>query len=334
VGVSFPVTASTVFHLNYGSYMQRPSFQYVVATSESQASGRPNTFGNPRLEPQITHSYDIGILQGLGAGFTLDLSGYYKDVKNLIQSVVYTDRGGRTYNTFANRDYADIRGFRVSLNKRRGDLVGSINYQFSVATGKSSTPFNASPAYQEEPNTGRVIEYMQDVPVEDILLDFDRTHNLIINLGYVTGEEWGPTLFGTHPLSDISISGISFIRSGRPYTYSIGVRQINNMRTPADYNTNLKISKKIRKFFSTDLTIYLEVFNLFDNKTLNYAYIFDQSNSNSKFNITRYQESPIDAPDGIRYLNASNADPFLVDQSFLIYENSPRSFNIGIVIDL
>ncbi len=334
VGISFPVTTTTVFHLNYGSFMQRPSFQYVVATSESQASGRPNTFGNPRLEPQTTNSYDVGIMQGLGAGFTLDVSGYYKDVKNLIQSVIFTDRGGRTYNTYANRDYADIRGFRVSLSKRRGALIGSVNYHFSVATGKSSTPFNASPAYQEEPNTGEVIQNLQDVPIEDILLDFDRTHNLVINIGYLTGDEWGPELFGAHLLSDISISGTSYIRSGQPYTYSIGVKQINNMRTPTEYTTNLKLAKKIRNFFGADMTVYAEVFNLFNDRILNYSYIFDQSNSNSSFNITRYQLSPIDAPNGIRYLNASNAAPFLVDQSFLIYENSPRSFNFGILIEL
>ncbi len=339
VGISFPVTTTTVFHLNYGSFMQRPSFQYVVARRESQASGRPNRFGNPRLEPQVTNSYDVGIMQGLGAGFTLDVSGYYKDVKNLIQSVIYTDRGGRTYNTFANRDYADIRGFRVAVNKRRGNLVGSVNYHFSVATGKSSTPFNSSPAYQEEPNTGEVIANFQNVPIEDIPLDFDRTHNLIVNIGYLTEEEWGPRIFGVYPLADLSISAISFIRSGRPYTYSIGIKQINNKRTPTEYTTNLKITKKIRGFFGTDLNVYCEAFNLFNDRILNYSYIFadynnDTKNTNADFNITRYELSPIDAPNGIRYLNASNATPFLVDQSFLIYDNAPRSFNFGIVIDL
>jgi len=334
VGVSFPVTPTTVFHLNYGSFMQRPSFQYVVAISESQASGRPNTFGNPRLQPQNTNSYDVGIMQGLGEGFTLDVSGYYRDVKNLIESVVYTDRGGRTYNTFANRDYADIRGFRLSLNKRRGNLVGTINYQYSVATGKSSTPFNASPAYQEEPNTGAVIANLQNVPVKDILLDFDRTHNLIINLVYSTGEDWGPHVGEFYPLADFTISTSSFLRSGRPFTYSIGVKQINNMRSPAEYNTNLKISKRISDFFGASATVYLEVFNLFDNKILNYSYLFDQSSTNASFNITRYENAPIDAPNGIRYLNASNAVPFLVDQSFLIYDNAPRSFNIGLAISL
>jgi hypothetical protein len=96
----------------------------------------------------------------------------------------------------------------------------------------------------------------------------------------------------------------------------------------------VKIAKKFRNFFGTELTVYCEIYNLFNDRVLNYAYIFDQSNTNSSFNITRYELSGIDDPNGIRYLNASNAVPFLVDQSFLIYDNAPRSFNIGIVIDL
>jgi hypothetical protein len=124
------------------------------------------------------------------------------------------------------------------------------------------------------------------------------------------------------------------VRSGRPYTYAIGVREINNKRTPTEYNTNLRIARRIRNFFDLELTVYCEVFNLFDDRILNYAYLFDQANSNSDFNITRYELSPIDADNGIRYLNASNASPFLVDQSFLIYQNAPRSFTFGIVIEL
>ena len=355
VGVSFPVTTSTVFHLNYGSFLQRPSFQYIAASSYSQGSGLPNTFGNPRLQPQTTNSYDVGITQGLGEGFTLDVSGYYKDVKNLIQRASYTDRGGETYNTYVNRDYADIRGFRLSLNKRRGIFIGTVNYQFSVATGKSSTPFNASPSYREEPNTGAIITDLQNVPIKDILLDFDRTHNLIVNLGFITPEDWGPSVrhvydwsFGLlvglftdwtptaltyTPLGDIALSTNSFVRSGRPYTYSIGVKLINNKRSPWETGTNVKVSKRISGVVGTSLSVYCEIFNVFNDRILNYSYIFDQSNTNSEFNITRYELSPINDPNGLRFLNASNAAPFLVDQSFLIYDNAPRSYNVGITVD-
>jgi len=41
VGVSFPVGENTVFHANYGSFMQRPSFQYVVGSTVQQGSNIP-----------------------------------------------------------------------------------------------------------------------------------------------------------------------------------------------------------------------------------------------------------------------------------------------------
>jgi len=341
VGFSFPVSNTTVFHLNYGSFMQRPSFQYTIRSRETlTALGPiPTILGNPRLEPQTTNSYDMGVMQGLGEGFTLDVSGYYKDVKNLIESVYYTDVQGRTYQTFANRDYADIRGFRIALNRRRGSLTGSINYQYSVATGKSSTPLLAPVSLREGP-IGTVTTTIAP-SAKDILLDFDRTHNLIINLGYVTAEQWGPRIGATYPLADLYLSAYSFIRSGRPYTWdphSQGL--LNNMRTPTEYNTNLRITKRIRDFFGTAATVYFEVFNLFDNKILNYNYLFAQgtpsatSSNVSNTNIETYETLGLDDPNGVRYYNDTNrATPFAVDQSFLIYNNSPRSYNLGLVIE-
>jgi len=273
-------------------------------------------------------------MQGLCEGFTLDVSGYYKDVKNLIQAANYTNRDSHSYTTYVNRDYADIRGFRIALNKRKGNFTGTMNYQYSFATGKSSTPFNASPAYSEDQISGTKIADMKNVPIKDILLDFDRTHNLIINLAYTTGSEWGPRIFKIYPFADMSASSSSFLRSGRPYTYDpLGFKLINNKRTPAEYNTSIKLMKKVQNFFGTSAIVYVEVFNLFNNKILNYSYLFDQSNDLSQKNIERYELYPMDSNNGNRYLNQRNGPPFYVDQSFLIYDNSPRSYNIGLVIE-
>ena len=339
-GVSFPVSVNTVFHLNYGSFVQRPSFQYVIASRVQQGSSEPITLGNPRLEPEATNSYDVGVTQGLGEGFTLDVSGYYKDVRNLIEQASFTStKLGQSYNTYFNRDYADIRGFRVALTKRRGAITGSINYQFGVATGKSATTSFAPPTYVE----GATYPYplttkLDNVPVRDILLSFDRTHNLIINLGYVTEEEWGPEVFGTHPFADLTLSTISFLRSGRPYTSPVNPKLINGARTPGEYNTNAKLTKRIPNFFGMNATFYVEVFNLFDQKILNYDYVFSVPNAGATNNIIKnYENYSIDDPvNGIRYYQDLIVRPgwALVDQSFLIYDNAPRSFNFGIVVEL
>ncbi len=341
IGFSFPVSTNTVFHLNYGSFMQRPAFQYTIRTQSTPTILGPNLIvvGNPALRPQVTNSYDMGVTQGFGDGFTLDVSGYYKDVKDLIESEFFTDYLGNTYQTYFNRDYADIRGFRISLNKRRGAFTGSINYQYSVATGKSSTPTNAPVSFAET-SLGQVSTRLQP-SAKDILLDFDRTHNLIVNLGYETEEHWGPSVGDVYPLGDMFLSANSFIRSGRPYTYdpnSLGL--INNMRTPMEYNTNLRLTRKVRNFFGTTAQIYFEVFNVFDNKILNYSYLFAQgtpsatSNNVSNDLINYYETLGLNNPAGVRYYNDTNrGTPFAVDMSFLIYENSPRSYNVGIVVD-
>ncbi|MDR3611534.1 MAG: TonB-dependent receptor [Ignavibacteriaceae bacterium] len=332
VGVSFPVGEFTVFHANYGSFMQRPSFQYVVGATVQQGSNMPQILGNPRLEPQITNSYDVGIMQGLVAGFTLDISGYYKDVKNLVEAANFTSNKGLTYTSYYNRDNADIRGFRVALAKKSGFVSGSINYQYSVATGKSATADYAPPSFIQDLD-GNVTTNNDKVPLKDVLLGFDRTHNLTVNLVFDSDEllrSLGSDLnLGTY------LSLNMFARSGLPYTSPSNPKLINGSRTPAEYNTNLRLTKRLTNFWGIQaVNIYFEVFNLFNNKILNYDYIFATPNALAVSTVTQlYEQNGID---GIKYWNANpNYIPkFSVDQSFLIYSNQPRSFNLGVSLEL
>lgn len=336
IGVSFPISTNTVFHLNYGAFMQRPSFQYIVSRRLGQRLNDPLILGNPRLKPETTNSYDMGVVQGLGEGFTLDISGYYKDVKNLVQQADFLDeRAGYQVSSYFNLDYADIRGFRIALNKRRGALSGSINYQFSYATGKSATATAATPIFNRD-TLGVVTTDLTNVPTRDIVLDFDRTHNIVVTLGYVTGQGWGPKVLGGNPLSDLNVSLHSTIRSGRPYTSPSDIRLINVERAPMEYNTDLRVTKTVRDFFGMPASFYMEVFNLFNNKILNYDYLFDRPTAtNPNLPLQYYEEFPIDHKEnGIRYWwDKGRQGPFSVDQSFLIYSNQPRSFTFGMVLE-
>ncbi|MDZ7262292.1 MAG: TonB-dependent receptor [candidate division KSB1 bacterium] len=336
LGFSFPISVSTVFHLNYGAFMQRPSFQYIVSRRLGQLLNDPVILGNPKLEPETTNSYDVGVVQALGEGFTLDVSGYYKDVKNLVQQANFIDeRAGYQVSSYFNLDYADIRGFRIMLNKRRGALTGSINYQYGYATGKSATATAATPIFNRD--TLKVVTTdLTNVPTRDILLDFDRTHNVIITIGYATGKEWGPLFLGVRPFADITASVHSSIRSGRPYTSPSDIRLINVKRAPTEYNTDLRLTKTIPNFFGVPTKFYLEVFNLFNNKILNYDYLFQRPTAtNPNLPLQYYEKYPIDDKEnGIRYWwDKGRQGPFSVDQSFLIYSNQPRSFSFGVIFE-
>lgn len=335
VGVSFPVGEFTVFHANYGSFMQRPSFQYIVGTQVTQGSNIPRVLGNPRLEPQTTNSYDVGIMQGLGEGFTIDLSGYYKDVKNLVEAADFTGRTGLSYRSYYNRDNADIRGFRIAFTKKSGIISGSVNYQYSVTTGKSATAEYAPPSFRQD-SLGNVTTINDRVPLKDVLLGFDRTHNLVVNLTIDSDEVLSSLGSDFNPGIYLSVN--MFARSGRPYTSPSNPKLINGSRSPAEYNSNLRVTKRFINFLGFQTaTIYFEVFNLFNNKILNFDYIFSTPNAMSVSTVTqKYEQYSIDDPNGIKYWNINNvnAPQFNVDQSFLIYSNPPRSINLGISCEI
>ncbi len=338
VGVSFPVSTTTVFHLNYGTFMQRPSFQNVLGTTQNMpplpTSPTVSTLGNPRLKPQVTNQYDIGVMQGLGQGFTLDVSGYYKDIKDLIDQAVFLNLStGTSYNSYFNRDYADVRGFRVSLANRKGALTGSLNYQFSVATGKSSSSTNAPVAITKDLAGNVSTDAVSKVPIKDVLLNFDRTHNLIASIAYATGDGFGPSVGDFHPFEDFIISVNAFARSGRPYTSPDDNNNVNGMRTPAEYNTNLRISRSISSLIGMGATFYVEVFNLFDNKIYNYNYLFNTNNkTDPNLATVAYAHYAFDDPrNGVLYWDSYNTGgPYAEDHSFMLYDNSPRSFYVGL----
>ena len=341
VGVSFPVSTTTVFHLNYGTFMQRPSFQNVLGTTEKMppppSSPSVSNLGNPRLNPQVTNQYDIGVMQGLGQGFTLDVSGYYKDIKDLIDQAVFTNLStGTSYFSYFNRDYADVRGFRISIANRRGALTGSINYQFGVATGKSSSASNAPVAITKDLSGNISTDAVSKVPVKDVLLNFDRTHNLIVNLAYMTQDQFGPQLWGGYPLANIVVSANSFARSGRPYTSPDNANDVNGVRSPAEYNTNVRISKTFMDFFGGPATFYLEIFNVFDQKIYNYNYLFSTANKIDQNAATAsYTHHAFDDPaQGVLYWDDQNfGNAYAEDHSFMLYDNSPRSFYIGLSLE-
>ncbi len=341
-GVSFPVSPTTVFHLNYGTFMQRPSFQYVIGDGQrmipTPSSPTVASLGNPRLQPEVTNSYDVGIMQGLGEGFTLDVSGYYRDIKNQVEQALFTDEKTSTsYVSYFNRDYADVRGFRVSLAKRRGDLSVMLNYQFSVATGKSSTTANAPVVIKRDAAGVVSTDGVSQVPIRDVLLNFDRTHNVIANVGYRTGDEFGPAVFDTYPLDRIVVAATYTIRSGRPYTSTSSLLDINGRRTPVEYNMNLRVSKQVRSLFGTNATFYVEVFNLFNTKIFNYNYLFATANKiDQNAALERYEQYAWDDPDyGVLWYDDQNDDrsAYPVDHTFLLYGNSPRSFYFGIALE-
>jgi len=212
LGVSFPISENSVFHLNYGMFVQRPSFNRIYNTtwiSETEFK----EIGNPRLKPERTNAYDVGLAQALPYRITLNVSAYYKDVKDLIHEAAFYGKTGSFYTGYGNLDYANIRGFYISLDRADGRFRTYINYNYQVSTGKASNPGdqNIVEIYEEESR-----QSARDP--KDILMDYDRTHRLIANLSYNTYKDEGPAIFGAHIFDLMNIAATLRYQSGQPYT--------------------------------------------------------------------------------------------------------------------
>ncbi len=315
IGISFPISEGSVVHLNYGTFTQRPPFTRIF-NHRIRSSGEIIFLGNPRMEPENTTSYDVGLVQALPLGFRLDVSAYYKDVKNLIETTYYTDSNQWQYQTFQNRDYANIKGFHVSLEKYTGWMNAIIRYNYQSASGKASTPFEA-PVYHYEDVRGEELSEFPDP--EDIYLDYDRTHRLVANLTFNTGKTFGPEMFGMKPLSNMIISGIYKYYSGRPYTWDdLGLGLKMNKRAPGFGDLRIRIQKQFN-VGGTLLAVYLEGFNVLNKRE--YAYrVFSNEDVKSRWE---------NETDRDQVMIQDEWAPYVYREDLYLIANQPRHFRLG-----
>lgn len=319
IGISFPVSENSVFHLNYGTFTQRPNFNQVFF-SQMTMFNEIEVLGNPRLRPENTKAYDVGLVQGLPLGFYLDVSAYYKDVSDLVESAFYFDEQQSVYRTYRNRDYANIRGFHVNLEKRIGLWRGYLRYNYESATGKSSNDLDAPVTFFEKPAEGQEPVELPDP--EDIFLDYDRTHKAVFNLRIVTGPADGLQIGSLRPFADISLSGTLRFMTGRPYTWDETGQGLRfNQRTPKEYDLRFRLEKKLRMGNSV-MTAYLEGFNLLNRKVYHYSRTFSDER-----NVVIWEKDR----DNIQIY--SQYAPYTTSQALYIFSNQPRHYRFGLIFD-
>ncbi len=316
LGFSFPLTEYMVFHLNYGTFTQRPNFNLIFYNQVTKFN-EIEILGNPRLKPENTKSYDIGLVTNI-SGFKVDMSAYYKDVTDLVQSAYFYDSQQTVYQTYINRDYADIKGFHFSVEKSAGNFRGYARYNFESATGKSSNELDAPIAYFESPPPGQKAVELPDP--EDVYMDYDRTHKMIFNVRYLTPKEFGFSVGGFYPLADISLSTTLRIQTGRPYTYDASGQGLKfNKRTPTEHDLKMRMEKRIRFDHST-LTFYLEGFNLLNEFVYRYSRTFNDERNTPKWELDREN-----------ILVYDEYKPFITSQELNIIGNTSRHFRLGLI---
>ena len=286
LGIAYSVTEKDVFHFNYGYFYQRGRQDYYyTAVNQLQTGGTP-IIGNPDLEPMKTIAYELGVRHQFGEDFLLDVSTYYKDIKNWIntasQNQLFYELYGRTIvgsnaAIYYNADYASVRGFEFNLSKDYGSRVsGRLTYTVAWATGKNSYDIGSDVSRQN------YIDPKRETP-----LAWDRRHQIVFNLGYndmLRGKAFSKEWLA----SGWSANLVSQALSGLPYTptYANGTDvfgQEFSRRTPWTYITDLNISRAFQ-YGKLNMRLLVEIRNLFNAKNiLDWDVNADASGDNGAF---------------------------------------------------
>ena len=285
LGFAFPVTDKTVFHLQFGKFVQSPSLDVAyrgVYISAQQIQGA-NLFTNPiayNPSPIRTTQYEIGLSHQFTDFAALDITLFYKDIKGQLQYTVVNTAPGAIrskYNVFSNQDFATTKGLELSFKMRRIERFSAgINYTYSSAQGTNSLSGSGIGS----------VEVNGNVPTVLIPLDYNQTHrgSFIVDFRFDKGDG-GPIL------EQFGINLLLTFNSGHPFTYSTwaGLGQssawtggltpigsgdtrgrrpygpINSSTTPWVYNFDLRVDKTVN-IYDFDFNIYVQVYNLLNTK--------------------------------------------------------------------
>lgn len=255
VGISFPITDRGIIHFSYGHFFQMPPFQYLYSNPDFKYSFSTPLYGNADLKPEKTVTYEIGLQQQLSDNVAFNVTGYYKDVRDLLATQQIRLSTSETYLKYVNKDYGNIRGIIFSFTKRRTpqDMLGvSLDYTFQVAEGNDTDPT----AFFLDINSGRQSE---KVP---IYLAWDQSHTLNGTVSVGEPGDWNATL-------------VARLGTGLPYDPLLFDKQVylrpNSGRKPSQARVDL-LAEKTFDIQGYNVTMFLKVFNLFDTLIENVVY--------------------------------------------------------------
>ena len=280
IGLSYPISDNGAIHISYGHFFQIPPFEnlylnpnFRIPLTGDFPENIGKTIGNADLEPQQTIMYEIGLQQALTDELGITVTGYYKDIRNLLASEIFIKNEFRKFSKLINKDYGSVKGITLSFEKRFANGIGAtLDYTFQVAKGSASDP-NA--AFNNAQSNPPIESNKQLVP-----LNWDRTHSLNFTLTLGVPGNYIASFVGR-------------LGSGLPYTPSLQNQRTgleNSDNRPAYYDVDFFITKYF-EIAGSQLSVFMKIFNLFD--TLNEVDVFgDTGRAGDTLELTRNQTPP------------------------------------------
>ncbi len=309
IGISYPITDKGAIHISYGHFFQIPPFKnlYLNPNFRIPLTGEfpqniGSTIGNTNLAPQQTIMYEIGLQQQLSNDIGVTITGYYKDIRNLLSTEIHIKNNFRKFSKLINRDFGSVKGITISLTKQlRQGFGATIDYTFQIAKGTASDPEDAFNKAQANPP---IEPNKQLVP-----LSWDRRHQLNFTLS--VGDS-----------NNYVLSAVGQLGSGLPYTPSLQNQRTgleNSENKPTYFDVDLYFTKYL-KLFGKNMLLFVKIYNLFD--TANEIDVFgDTGRAGYTLELTRRQERPR----GVNTLKEFFTRPD--------FYSVPRQINIGFTLN-
>jgi outer membrane receptor protein involved in Fe transport len=272
IGLGFPVTSTTVFHAQFGRFIQEPRLLDAILF-ETRGYLLQQTdnfqFNDGYINSEKTTQYEIGFRQILGNNAAaLNITAFYKNIEGLTNTQArfwYRQDGGQQFIIFGatNSDFGTVKGLALTVDVPRVSYFSlSVNYTFSLAEGTGSSTNSSYVSAFRNVNG--------EIPKVISPLDFDQRHTGIVNLNFYVPEG---------DLGIFELTGVNVLfsfNSGRPYTpletqdltvdntnYGQTKGYLNSAYGPGSFRVDLKLEKSF-KFGNTLITPYVWVQNLFD----------------------------------------------------------------------
>jgi len=269
LGVSFPVIANGSVYFSYGHFYQMPGLSNLYSSAnytilKDLQAGSYNygvgIMGNPDLRPEFTTQYEFGFKAELTDYLGVDLSLFYKDIRDLLGIQFISTYNDALYARYTNIDFGNVSGFTLSLIERNLGMVRArIDYTYQIAMGNSSDPMETFNRDQAGYDSRPVVQP----------LNWDQRHTLNATFSLVDPSSY-------------SLTGIFRFQSGVPYTPQNltvlgGQLEPNSGRKPSSLIADL-LFEKYFSFVGARLSLFARIYNLFNTNFSN-GFVFSSTGS-------------------------------------------------------
>ena len=274
IGISHPITDNAAMHYSWGIYTTQPNLGYWLRNYNSFANASLPAVWNSDPDPEKATAYEIGINVALTNDFGVDLTAYYRDVRNgsatawgIGQDKAATGTDFSLYTYYSNWGYRDSRGLELNFWKRPtaekyfGVFGLSGNLSISYAYDKASS--NAANINQD-PEFTNSISYKDNAPYNWDVVDFWPTYAR----GY---NNWKAKLsmLWDFPF-DVKMSTLATYRS--PWRYKQQTNVINQRyEKMLDGEYFFQLDMRLTKYMTIAGIrggLFLEILNVFDRENV------------------------------------------------------------------